>query len=331
MHLNVSHATLKYDSMGVAVEYFDLQVNGYGGVDFNQDALTPDDLHRACQALERDGVAGILATIITEKVDLMIARLQRLVELRTRDELANKIIAGIHIEGPFINETTGYRGAHPADAVIPADLETTKQLIHACGDLLRIFTLAPERDPGLRVTNILAKSGVTVSAGHTDASLDQLRAAADAGLKMFTHVGNGCPMQVHRHDNIIQRALAMRDKLWLCFIADGVHIPFVAMGNYLRAAGLDRCCVVTDAIAPAGLGPGRYKLGRWDLLIGDDMVARAPDGSHFVGAAISMKESHRNLRDKLGLSEPDCHKLLVENPRRAVTLKLDSPAGVRTL
>jgi N-acetylglucosamine-6-phosphate deacetylase len=75
---------------------------------------------------------------------------------------------------------------------------------------------------------------------------------------------------------------------------------------------------VTDAIAPASLGPGRYKLGRWDLLIGEDMVARAPDGSHFVGAAITMKQSERNLREKLQLNEAQVQKLLVENPRRAI-------------
>ncbi|HEX8525204.1 MAG TPA: hypothetical protein VF669_23335 [Tepidisphaeraceae bacterium] len=300
------------------MNYFDLQVNGYGGVDFNQDDLTPENLHQACAKLEADGVSGILATIITEKIDLMCQRVQRIVELRERDDLAQRIIAGIHVEGPFINETNGYRGAHPLDSVMPADVETATRLLEAAGGLLRVFTLAPERDAGMKVTRLLVESGVTVSAGHTDASLDELKAAVDAGLSMFTHVGNGCPMQMHRHDNIIQRALSLGDRLWLCFIADGVHVPFVALGNYLRTSGASRCCVVTDAIAPAGLGPGRYKLGRWDLLIGDDMVARAPDGSHFVGAAISMKESHRNLRENLRLSEETCRILLEENPRKII-------------
>ena len=117
--------------------YFDLQVNGYGGVDFNSDDLTAEMLHRACEKLQADGVGGILATIITEKIDLMLARLRKLVELREHDELAKKIIAGIHIEGPFINETTGYRGAHPADAVIPASVDNAQRLHDACGGLLQ--------------------------------------------------------------------------------------------------------------------------------------------------------------------------------------------------
>jgi N-acetylglucosamine-6-phosphate deacetylase len=138
---------------------------------------------------------------------------------------------------------------------------------------------------------------------------------------MVTHVGNGCPsVGMHRHDNIIQRALFLRDRLWLCFIADGVHVPVFALKNYLELAG-DHAVVVTDAIAPAGLGPGRYQFARWDLLIGQDMVARSPDGSHFVGSAITMRQNHANLREKLGLSEGRCRQLLVENPRRAVGME----------
>ena len=297
--------------------YFDLQINGYGGVDFNQDGLVPADLHLACERLERDGVGGALATIITEKLDLMLARLRRLVELREKDELVQRLIPGIHIEGPFINEALGFVGAHPPDAVIPADRETAKRLLDACEGLLKLFTLAPERDPSFAVTQFLSDAGVTVSAGHTDASLEQLRGSIDAGLRMFTHTGNGCPMQVHRHDNIIQRALHLREKLWLCFIADTVHVPAYALKNYLDLAG-DRAIVVTDAIAPAGLGPGRYTVGRWDLIIGEDMVSRSPDGSHFVGTAITMRQSYANLRSKLGLDEAKCRALLRDNPRRAL-------------
>ena len=188
------------------MNYFDLQVNGYGGVDFNQDDLSADDLHRACAMLRGHGVGGILAAIITEKIDLMAARLRRIVELRERDPLAKQIIAGFHIEGPFINVGAGYRGAHPLDPVRPANIDDAKRLFDACGGLLRLLTLAPEQDQTGATTRWLVDQKVTVSAGHTDASLEQLQRLIGAGLSMFTHVGNGCPMQMHRHENIIQRA-----------------------------------------------------------------------------------------------------------------------------
>ena len=299
------------------MSFFDLQVNGYGGVDFNQDDLNAADLHRACERLEADGVAGLLATIITDDIAVMCRRLSALAAIRDRDPLVRRLIVGIHIEGPFLNEGDGYRGAHPRDAIRPADADSMARLLDAARGLTRVVTLAPERDQSMVVTRFLASQGIVVSAGHSDATLDDLERAIDAGLSMFTHVGNGCPMVMHRHDNIVQRALSFADRLWLCFIADGAHVPFTALGNYLKLAGYDRCIVVSDAIAPAGLGPGRYKFGRWDLVIGDDMVPRAPDRSHFVGSGITMKQSAENLRTSLGLSDAMIRKVTLENPRSA--------------
>ena len=295
--------------------FFDLQVNGYAGVDFNQDGLQAGDLHRACERLEADGAGGCLATIITDDLDAMCRRLSTLAACRGRDPLAQRLIAGFHIEGPFLNETDGYRGAHPRDAIRPADVDSMTRLLDAAAGLARVVTLAPERDDGFAVTRMVAAQGIVVSAGHTDATVDELRGAIDAGLSMFTHVGNGCPMHMHRHDNIVQRALSLADRLWLCFIADGAHVPFVALGNYLRGAGEDRAVIVSDAIAPAGLGPGRYNFGRWDIVVGDDMVPRAPDRSHFVGSGITMKQSANNLRQALGLPEHVVRRLTCNNPR----------------
>ena len=300
--------------------FFDLQVNGYGGVDFNQDDLTAEGLHQACEKLAADGVEGILATVITESIPQMCTRLSNLVALREKDPLARKLIAGFHIEGPFINETPGYVGAHPADAVPPANVDDVKRLLDAAGGLTRLVTLAPERDPQFRVTRFLGMAGITVSAGHSNATLDDLKGAADAGLSLFTHLGNGCPMQQHRHDNIIQRVLSLRDRIVITFIPDGVHVPFFALKNYIDLCGIDRVIIVTDAIAPAGMGPGRYKLARWELDIGDDMVARAPDGSHLVGSAITMPRAIKNLTTHVGLSMEDARRVTCTNPKRAVGL-----------
>ena len=300
--------------------YIDLQVNGYAGVDYNTDNLTAEQLRQSCEGLRKDGVDKILATIITENIDVMAARLAKLVELREQDKLVADVIAGLHIEGPFINELIGYRGAHPEDAICPAEPDAMKRLLDAAGGLTRIVTLAPERDPGLKTTRFIADQGVTVSAGHCDPTHDELKAAIDAGLSMVTHLGNGCPMQMHRHDNIIQRVLSLSDKLWVCFIADGAHLPFPALGNYLKLTGPDHAIVVTDAIAPAGMGPGRYSLGRWDLQIGEDMVAWAPDKSHLVGSAINMPRSTENLRSAIGLDDATIDRLTRINPAKAVGL-----------
>jgi N-acetylglucosamine-6-phosphate deacetylase len=306
--------------------YFDLQVNGYDGIDFHSDDLCADELHQVCTTMQRDDVGGFLATITTEHIPVMEHRLRRLVELREADPLARELIPALHIEGPFISAVDGYRGAHPRDAVRPADVDSMKRLLDAAGGLATLVTLAPENDPGMATTRYLAKQGIRVSAGHTNASLDELKAAIDAGLSMFTHLGNGCPMQMHRHDNIIQRALSLADQIHPMFIADGAHVAFPALGNYLRTAGIDRCIVVTDAVAPAGRGPGRFRLGRWDLVVGEDLVARAPDGSHLIGSAVAMPRAVKNLVDHVGLSVAEAGQLTVHNPRMVMGYECECSA-----
>ena len=298
----------------------DLQVNGYAGTDFNRDGLTAEALHHACACLKEDGCDQILATFITDTVENLESRMRTLVTLREKDPLAQEVIAGLHVEGPFINPEKGYVGAHPPQCVKQANVKDAKRFIEAGQGLTKLVTLAPECDPGFATTSFLASSGIVVSAGHCNPSLEVLRASTDHGLSMFTHVGNGCPMLMHRHDNIIQRALALHDKLWLCFIPDGVHVEFYSLRNYLRAAGIERSIFVTDAISASRLGPGRFTLAGWDIVIGDDLVARSPDGSHFVGSTVTVPRIKDNARQHLGLSEADVATLLDVNPRKAMRL-----------
>lgn len=298
--------------------YYDLQVNGYAGVDFNRDELPADDLHSACARLRADGVAGILATIITDELPLMESRLRRIAALCEHDPLARDVIRGFHVEGPFLSDSPGFSGAHPSRSIRPANLDEMKRLLDAAGGLARLVTLAPERDAQLRVVRHLADRGILVAAGHCDPTIDQLGAAIDAGLSVFTHLGNGCPPLLHRHDNVIQRALSLRDRLTLCFIADGVHVPFPALGNYLRLAGFERTVCVTDAIAAAGCPPGSFTIGSQSVVVGENRIAQSADGSHFLGSTATMPQMAELLREKLNLPEDDIHRLLCENPRRLI-------------
>jgi len=304
--------------MSLELPYFDLQLNGCYGVDFNADGLSLDACHALCQRLRADGLDQVMATIVTDDLDRMAARLARIAAIRRQDPLAAALIRGIHVEGPFLNPEPGYAGAHPRELIRPAELDAMKRLIDAAEGLVRIVTLAPEHDSGLAVTRWLAAEKIVVSAGHCNPSLDQLHAAIDAGLSMFTHLGNGCPMFLHRHDNIIQRVLGLAGELWICFIGDGVHIPYPTLANYLRCVPADRAVIVSDAISAAGLGPGRYPLGSQTVEIGEDLVARSPDGTHFMGAAATMPQIAAGLRDKAGLDETAIRRLMHTNPLRAI-------------
>lgn len=298
----------------------DIQVNGYAGTDFNRNDLTAEGLHHACECLREDGCTQILATFITDTIENLQLRMKTLADLRAKDPLAQEVIAGIHIEGPFINLEKGYVGAHPPHCVKPATVDDAKRLLDAAQGLAKLVTLAPECDEGFKTSTFLASQGVVVSAGHCNPDLDTLRASTENGVSMFTHVGNGCPMLMHRHNNIIQRALSLHDRLWLCFIPDGVHIDFFTLKNYLRAAGVERSIFVTDAISASRLGPGKYSLAGWDIVIGEDLVARSPDGSHFVGSTVTVPRIKVNARDHLGLTEAELTTLLDTNPRKAMGL-----------
>lgn len=298
--------------------YLDLQVNGYGGVDFNGDDLTVDAALQACEKLMADGVAGILATVITDSLSNMRRRLQNIAAVVEASDTARQMIRGIHIEGPFISPEPGYVGAHPADCVQPATVDAMKQLLESANGLTRIVTLAPEADEGAAVTRMLADQGITVSGGHCNPSTAQFDAAIDAGLSMFTHLGNGCPLSLHRHDNIIQRVLSRSDKLLIGFIADGIHVPFDALKNYIAAAGLEHVVIVTDAISAAGLGPGTFELAGQQVIVDEAGATWVADRSHLVGSSITMPQVVHNLSEHLNFSSPQIQQVLVENPGKIV-------------
>jgi N-acetylglucosamine-6-phosphate deacetylase len=294
----------------------DLQLNGYKGVDFNGDDLTLESLRRACSAVRADGGGTMLATVITDRLDRMIARISRLAAFREADATIRDVVAGIHVEGPFISPLPGYVGAHPREHVIPATPEAAAQLIDAGRGLVRLLTLAPEHDAGLATTRWLADRGIVVSAGHCDPTLDQLARGVDAGLSAFTHLGNGCPLSLHRHDNIIQRALATTGLRWIMFVADGVHVPAAVLGNFLRLAGLDRAIAVTDATAAAAMGPGRYRLAGMDVVVDADGAAWAADRSHLVGSTATMRQVREFLAASLAMPPADIDRLTAVNPSR---------------
>lgn len=298
----------------------DVQINGYAGADFSAADLSAEQLHAACVALGEDGVDTILATLITDQLDAMEAKLARLVELRAADPLAERLIAGFHIEGPFLNPNPGWIGAHPADAVLPAAPDSAQRLVDAGGGLVKLVTLAPECDTGMATVRSLAAQGIVVSAGHCDPSTDQLQQAIDAGLSMFTHLGNGCPIELPRHDHIINRVLALRDQLWIGFIPDGAHVPFDALALYLQLAGIERAFMVTDAIGAARMGPGMHQLSGMTVEVDQQGVARRPGSPYLAGSTVTMPQVRDNLANHLGLSAGEIEQLISINPRRALGL-----------
>lgn len=297
---------------------FDIQNNGYAGVDFCDADITAESLHHACCELEKDGCQSILVTMISDTVENMVGKLKHLVALRGADDVAERVIRGFHLEGPFLSTEAGYRGAHPQEVMISADVDITKRMIDTCDGLLRLVTLAPECDPDFATTRYLDEQGIVVSAGHCNPSLDQLKGAIGAGLKMVTHFGNACPVNLSRHDNVLQRYLHFREHLWFCFIPDGAHINFYALRNYIDLVGVERSIIVTDAIAAAKMPPGKYTLSGFEVEVDSAGVARRLGSENLAGSTITMPKVIINLREQLHFSDTDIKQLIDTNPRIAL-------------
>jgi N-acetylglucosamine-6-phosphate deacetylase len=305
----------------------DLQVNGYGGVDFNDDHWDPKTFEHACQSLAADGVTSFLPTIITAPHDAMRNRIARIASFLRDHPTQRSLVAGIHLEGPFISDQPGFVGAHPSQHACDANEATMQSLIDAGDGFVKLVTLAPERDPSAQLTRWLFDQQIVVAAGHTNASLEQLKRHVDAGLTLVTHFGNGCPTILPRHDNILQRLLSLADRLCFTFIADGHHVPFFALANYLNAVGHDRAIIVSDAIAATGLPAGTYSLAGQQVLVTDDGATWSANRSHLIGAATAWPRILQRLQHDLGIDPATIHALTVANPSRVLGDSLNSKSA----
>jgi len=298
----------------LAPGFIDLQVNGFAGVDYNNPGSSHEEIERSIRALFSTGVTRFLPTVITGSPEGMVGALRNLAE--AREKLAvGAAIEGFHVEGPHISAEDGPRGAHPQRWVRPPDVEEFHRWQEAARGLIRLVTLAPEWPEALRYIEALVKEGVVVSIGHTGATAEQIAQAVEAGASMCTHMGNGCHSVLPRHPNYLWEQLA-EDRLSAGFIVDGIHLPGSFLKVALRAKEVERSVLVTDASAPAGCRPGRYKLGEQDVeLTAENRVVLAGQ-RRLAGSALRMDRGVENLMGLAGLTLAEAVTMATVNPAR---------------
>lgn len=252
----------------LAPGFVDLQVNGVDDIDV---ASPTADWDRLDQLVVATGVTTWCPTLVTAPLDDMAARLARIP--------AGPSIAGAHLEGPFLG---GRPGAHPPELLRPLDLDW----LAALPPTVRIVTIAPELDGAVEATRLLAGRGVTVSLGHSSATLAQVLACADAGARMVTHLFNGMEPLHHREPGVVGAALT-DDRLVAGLIADLVHVHPAAIEVAFRAKPA-RIALVTDAVAWRGARIGRIEI------VHDGAAPRLPDGT-LAGSSLTMDTAVRNV------------------------------------
>lgn len=299
----------------IAPGWIDLQVNGFAGVDYN-DPLTPFEvMARSIDALVSTGVTRCYPTVITGAPDAMRAAITHLV--RAKETLPRgEVFDGLHIEGPHISPDDGPRGAHPARWVRPPELDEFRRWQDLAHGQIRIVTLAPEWPGASAYIETVAAAGVVVAIGHTRATSGQIAEAVAAGATLSTHLGNGAHAVLPRHPNYIWDQLA-DDRLTASFIADGIHLPASFLTVALRAKGIARSALVTDASAPAGAAPGRYRLGEQavDLTADGRVVLAGQD--RLAGSALRMDQAIADAMRLAGVSLADAVAMATTTPARA--------------
>jgi N-acetylglucosamine-6-phosphate deacetylase len=302
------------DGVFITPGWIDLQVNGFGGVDYNSAASSHQQIAQSIRAQFACGVTRFFPTVITGSPENIAAALHNLASAK-ESIVEGAAMEAFHLEGPYISPEDGPRGAHPAQWVRPPDFGEFQRFQEAANDHIRLVTLSPEWPEAPRFIERIVEKGVVASIGHTKASASQIADAVSAGATLSTHLGNGADAVLPRHPNYLWEQLA-NDLLGASFIIDGFHLPPSFLKVALRAKGLERSLLVTDAVMPAGCPPGFYKLGEVEVELHPDGSVRLAGRSRLAGSALTMDRAISNVMRTAGLSLADAVTLATRNPAR---------------
>ena len=299
----------------IAPGWIDLQVNGFAGVDYNTPEAPLEEIARSIRVLYSTGVTRFYPTVITGSPERMRGALANL--SRAKDTLAEgAAIEGFHVEGPHISPEDGPRGAHPRRWVRKPDFDEFLSWQDAAAGRVRLVTVAPEWPEAPRYIEKIVEAGVIASIGHTGAGAREIDEAVRAGATLSTHLGNGAHPMIRRHPNYIWDQLA-EDRLMADFIADGIHLPAAFLKTAIRAKGVERSVLVTDAVMPAACPPGRYQLGELDVDLTPEDRVLLPGTDRLAGSALRMDRGVENLMRLAGLTLADAVRMATVNAARA--------------
>jgi N-acetylglucosamine-6-phosphate deacetylase len=273
--------------------FVDLQVNGYAGFDLNAEQISLETVTGLVDTMLAQGVTCFAPTLISAPEEQICCALRVIAEARKNDRKVAACIPLVHVEGPHISPVDGYRGAHNAGAIRPPSLKEFARWQEAAGGIVGFVTLSPHFDGSAEYIAALVKRGVHVALGHTHATPEQISCAVEAGANLSTHLGNGIALEIPRHSNVLWRQLA-EPRLTATFIADGHHLPWDVLKVMVRAKGIERSVLVSDAVALAGMPAGIY-----DSPVGGRVELR-PDGKLCVVGSEMLAGSTASLSQCIG-------------------------------
>ncbi|MCX6993305.1 MAG: N-acetylglucosamine-6-phosphate deacetylase [Kiritimatiellaeota bacterium] len=301
--------------------FVDIQQNGYIGVNFSSMDLTLEKVRAVTRYLAKAGTTAYCPTVCTGPMDMYCRNLP-ILAAAMRDKELKPHLLGIHMEGPFISPIEGARGAHPPEHIIKPDVETFKRFQEWAEGRIVLLTLAPEVEGALPLISYASTNGTVVSFGHHLADDNVMEAAVQAGARLCTHLGNGMPNMINRHQNPLWWQLAC-DDLSSIFITDGHHLPADFIKVALRAKTIKRFIVVSDATDVGGLKPGVYHFQDHEVVLEPSGRIGFKDTPYLAGSSATMLQCMNFLASLNLLTEKELWTVGHDNPLRLLGRRLN--------
>ena len=307
----------------------DLQVNGYKGVHFSDINLTRDDFVLACRGIFESGTTAFLPTMITSPKEVYEHNLPIMAAVLQESEFRGRLL-GIHIEGPFISAQNGTRGVHDERWISKPDVDYLRQLIDWADGRIKLLTIAAEPDGAEKLARYAASRGITVSLGHQTATEADLARLVRAGAVSLTHLGNGVPAMLPRHENPIWAGLG-NDDLIAMIITDGNHLPASILKTIIRTKGPERCVVVSDVSPPAGLQAGQYEVLGHKIVLEETGRLNDLTTGYLAGSSATMLQCMNHLASLDLASYEELFAMGFDNPLALIGLGPENVAHGRDI
>ncbi len=273
----------------------DLQVNGVNGIDFNETNISVEDIEKSTRFLLGKGVTTFFPTLITNEKQAIITILKTFLKACEEIPIVGTCIGGIHLEGPFISHLDGARGAHDQKLIQKPSWDLIAEFQEASGGMIKLITLAPEREDSSNLIKKCVENGIKVAIGHSIANKEALIKACESGAGLVTHFGNAIPLMLPRHPNILWDQLAI-DSLFVSLIADGFHLDDSVLKVILKVKD-EKVILVSDTTKFCGMPPGEYKthIGDKVILEQNGRLSLKSGNGLLAGASLSLLEDVQHL------------------------------------
>lgn len=308
----------------------DMQINGYLSVSFSLEGaentsasrgnLSVADVKKVTEGLWKEGVTTYFPTLTTNSQELLLKNFAVIAKAMEDKSLLGSV-AGFHLEGPYISDVDGYRGAHPREHVRKPDWDEFMELYNAAGEKILLVTVAPELNGSYEFIRKCREIGIVVSLGHHNGSAETIKEAIDNGAGLATHLANGCASLINRHKNPIWPQLA-DDRLVASIICDGFHLPPELIQVFYKVKGAGNIIITSDITSYAGLPAGEYKIKTGETIV------KTPDGNlrfsgqegGLYGSASPLAKGVGHVMKVTGCSLAKAIQMTSENPARIFNL-----------